>query len=72
MESLYLLVPMSVGLILMILGVFAWALHAGQFDELEQEGTRIFETDRPELDQAQGDAQRLREKSTTSNKTIDG
>ncbi len=72
MESLYLLVPMSVGLILMILGVFAWALHAGQFDELEQEGARIFETDRPELDQAQGDAQRLREKSTTSNKTIDG
>ncbi len=43
MESLYLLVPLSVGLVLVILGVFAWALHGGQFDELEGEGARILD-----------------------------
>lgn len=43
MEIVYLLVPMSVGLALIILGIFAWALRAGQFDDLEREGQRILE-----------------------------
>ncbi|WP_374593405.1 cbb3-type cytochrome oxidase assembly protein CcoS [Aquabacterium sp.] len=43
MEIVYLLVPLSVGLALIILGVFAWALRAGQFDDLEREGLRILE-----------------------------
>lgn len=43
MEIVYLLVPMSVGLALIILGIFAWALRAGQFDDLEREGSRILE-----------------------------
>jgi cbb3-type cytochrome oxidase maturation protein len=41
MESLYLLVPLSVLLILAMIGVFAWALHAGQFDDLSLEGERL-------------------------------
>ena len=41
MESLYLLVPMSALLVLALLGVFAWALDAGQFDDLQREGERI-------------------------------
>ena len=41
MEILYLLIPMSTLLVLAILAVFGWALHGGQFDELEQEGERI-------------------------------
>ncbi len=41
MDILYLLIPMSTLLVLAILAVFAWALHGGQFDELEQEGERI-------------------------------
>lgn len=41
MEILYLLIPLSTALVLLILGVFAWALHAGQFDDLEREGDRI-------------------------------
>jgi cbb3-type cytochrome oxidase maturation protein len=41
MESLYLLVPLSALLVLSLLGVFAWALDAGQFDDLEREGERI-------------------------------
>jgi cbb3-type cytochrome oxidase maturation protein len=54
MESLYLLVPLSALLVLALLGVFAWALDAGQFDDLEREGERILgETDAPlDADQA--------------------
>ena len=41
MDILYLLIPLSTLLVLAILAVFAWALHGGQFDELEHEGERI-------------------------------
>lgn len=47
MEIVYLLVPLSVGLALIILGVFAWASRSGQFDDLEREGMRILENDEP-------------------------
>ena len=41
MDSLYLLIPFSALLVLALLGIFAWALEAGQFDDLEREGARI-------------------------------
>jgi len=41
MDILYLLVPVSVLLALLVLGVFAWALQGGQFDDIEAEGERI-------------------------------
>ena len=41
MDILYLLVPMSVFAMLAILGVFAWALRAGQFDEIDVVGAQI-------------------------------
>ena len=42
MDILFLLVPMSVVLALAVIGVFAWALNAGQFDDgVEFEGARI-------------------------------
>ena len=47
---LYLLIPMSALLVLAILGVFGWALHGGQFDNLEKEGERILAP----LDDGQG------------------
>ena len=43
MDILYLLVPLSAVLVLGIIGVFGWALHRGQFDDLEREGGRILE-----------------------------
>jgi cbb3-type cytochrome oxidase maturation protein len=43
MDIIYLLVPMSAVLVLGIIGVFAWALHAGQFDDLEQHGEQILD-----------------------------
>ncbi len=41
MESLYLLIPLSAGLVLVIIAVFGWAVHRGQFEDLESEGERI-------------------------------
>jgi cbb3-type cytochrome oxidase maturation protein len=49
-DVLYLLIPLSVLLVLAILGVFAWALHGGQFDELEGEGARILGNEVSPLD----------------------
>ena len=45
MDILYLLVPLSVMAMLGVLGVFAWALHRGQFENLSGEGERILWTD---------------------------
>ena len=41
MDILYLLIPLSTLMVLAILGLFAWALNGGQFDELSREGERI-------------------------------
>ena len=54
MESLYILIPLSVGLVLVILAVFGWAVHRGQFEDLDAEGERILADDAPPLDTDQG------------------
>jgi cbb3-type cytochrome oxidase maturation protein len=41
MDILYLLIPLSVGLVLLILGGLWWAIDRGQFDDIEREGERI-------------------------------
>lgn len=70
MDVLYLLVPMSVVAMLGILAVFAWALHGGQFDEIDAVGAQILESsDVPsdasfDADQAAPD--RPQEKSTVT------
>jgi len=53
MDILYLLIPMSAVLVLGIIGVFAWALDGGQFDDLEQHGARILEPDASAVDRHQ-------------------
>jgi cbb3-type cytochrome oxidase maturation protein len=50
MDILYLLIPFSALLVLAILGLFAWALRGGQFDDLEREGERIVD---PRVDEGQ-------------------
>jgi len=47
MESLYLLVPLSVAFVLLIGWVFRRALTGGQFDDLERHGHSILEEDEP-------------------------
>lgn len=48
MDILYLLIPVSVVLALLVLVVFAWALKSGQFETLDREGERILLDDKPE------------------------
>jgi cbb3-type cytochrome oxidase maturation protein len=43
MEILFLLIPLSLVLVFAIAVVFWWALQHRQFDDLEQQGTRILE-----------------------------
>jgi len=45
MEILYLLVPFSAVVVLLIIGVFGWAVSRGQFEDLEDEGRRILDDD---------------------------
>jgi cbb3-type cytochrome oxidase maturation protein len=63
MESLYLLIPLSAGLVLLILAIFGWALHRGQFEDLEREGERILQSDQTELDPGQAPLTKAAEKS---------
>jgi len=56
MEILYLLIPLSAALVLIIIGIFGWALHRGQFEDLEREGERILQYDPAQLDADQNDA----------------
>ena len=53
MNILYLLIPLSAVLVLGILGLFAWALHGGQFDDLEQHGEQILRSGADSLDPRQ-------------------
>jgi len=45
MDILYLLIPLSVVLVLLILGGLWWAIHSGQFEADEHEGLRILQDD---------------------------
>ena len=45
MDILFLLVPLSVGLVLLILGGLWWAVYHGQFEDIEDEGKRILDDD---------------------------
>jgi len=45
MDILFLLIPLSVALVLAILGGLWWAIQGGQFEALEHEGERILEHD---------------------------
>jgi cbb3-type cytochrome oxidase maturation protein len=45
MDILFILVPLSVALALLILGALAWAVWRGQFEGVEAEGERILRSD---------------------------
>lgn len=50
MDSLYLLIPLSVLLVLAIAGILVWAVISGQFERLDEAGDRVLreEPDLPE------------------------
>lgn len=45
MESLYILIPFSLALILVIVGIFYWSIKSGQLDDLEGPGHSILMDD---------------------------
>jgi cbb3-type cytochrome oxidase maturation protein len=45
MDILFLLIPLSVALGLLILGALGWAVWRGQFESIEAEGQRILDGD---------------------------
>jgi len=52
MESLYLLIPISLVFIVIAIRVFFWAVNSGQYDDLDSEGERIlFDNDEPQEQQ---------------------
>ena len=50
MDILYVLIPMSVVLVIIIVAAFLWAIRSGQFDDLEGPAHRILldDDERPE------------------------
>ena len=66
MDILYLLIPLSAVLVLLILGVFGWALHRGQFDDVDREGERILQGEALQVDADQVPAPGSPEQSVQS------
>ena len=66
MDILFLLIPLSAVLVLLILAVFGWAVHKGQFEDIEREGERILQADDAGVDGDQGSEQGLPKESRQS------
>ncbi len=64
MEIMYLLIPLSAVLVLLIIAVFGWALNKGQFDDLEREGERILQHDPATVDADQAAGQVVTKQSS--------
>ncbi len=45
MDILFLLIPLSVALVLLILAGLWWAVDRGQFEDVDREGERILHND---------------------------
>jgi cbb3-type cytochrome oxidase maturation protein len=57
MESLYLLIPISLIFIAIAIKIFFWAVNSGQYDDLDSEAERILfdlESSVDELDEIEG------------------
>jgi len=62
-DILYLLIPLSVVLVLGIIGIFGWALHNSQFEDLDREGDRILEPEARAIDIDQSPSGATRQES---------
>ena len=66
MDILYLLIPLSAVIVLLIIAVFGWALNRGQFDDLEREGERILQHENGPVEPDQAARQGQPEQSASS------
>ena len=64
MDILYVLIPLSAVLVLVILGVFAWATYSGQFENVESEGRRILAAGDDAIDDRQASSRGAAKQST--------
>ena len=64
MEILYLLIPISLAIVVLAIGVFFWAVKSGQYDDLEGPAWRILFDDEDAAKQDQGPAENRRETSS--------
>lgn len=69
MESIYLLIPISILLVFAIAGVFWWSVRSGQFDDLEGPGFRILMDDDERLPPAP-DSQKPDSQNVDNSKNI--
>ncbi|HSI37592.1 MAG TPA: cbb3-type cytochrome oxidase assembly protein CcoS [Methylotenera sp.] len=46
MDILFILIPLSVLMAIVVLGGLWWAVYHGQFEDIEEEGKRILEEDK--------------------------
>lgn len=46
MDILFVLIPLSVIMAIVVLGGLWWAVYRGQFEDIEDEGRRIFDKDK--------------------------
>lgn len=56
MNVLLVLIPLSLVLVLLAVGVFVWAVRKGQFDDLDTPALRILQDDDGRPPRAAGDA----------------
>lgn len=71
MESIYLLIPISVLLVFLIALVFWWSVKSGQFEDLEGPGFRILmDDDKPQDIAPSSDDSQENKESSTKNKDI--
>lgn len=47
MEIVYVLIPLSIVLLAVAIGIFFWAVNNGQFEDLESPAWRILRDDEP-------------------------
>ena len=45
MEIIYVLIPLSIVLLIVAIGVFLWAVNSGQFEDLDTPAWRILQDD---------------------------
>lgn len=55
MESIYLLIPLSIGLVALAVWAFFWAVNKGQFEDLDGPSRLALEEDTPVSEDAKSD-----------------
>ena len=60
MDSLYLLIPLSIVLVLAIGSLLVWSVMSGQFEDLDAEGRRVLDEEPPRAAKRPGSRRQMR------------